>query len=370
MARTLSVDLRPASFDEIIGSEEAVATIQNKLASGVVPNAITLTGPLGTGKTTLALIIARELQGFDFPVDMEPEIIHLNAAKVRGIDAFKELTSQAEYSPLIGRRRVIILDEAQQLTKDAQNCLLPELEKANSPTTWILCTTNPEKILDTLRSRGFTVALSGMGAQEREALVIRAASHLGYTGPIDGFLKHITARHVVSPRLILMAFETFCAGTSAEEAVANVTQEFAPEYHEIAFAVTFGKWGRAVGNKRAVRELLLELDEKLKKAAKEKEKEKAKEKQETEGAEPENGETEIEDMASRPEVAAGLRAVIASFLKGRVLKGNPQEQDRAAEGIYIITHCISGAQDKALEYPATIGGIYRVCRRLDSQKTS
>src|SRR5580693_2263010 len=102
MGSQLNITMRPTTFSEFIGEQQAVAALQKKLASGDVPRAIMLIGPFGTGKTTLAKIISRAVQGWDFPADAQPQIQEVNAANMTGVDDMRELAKSAQVGPMIG----------------------------------------------------------------------------------------------------------------------------------------------------------------------------------------------------------------------------------------------------------------------------
>jgi shikimate kinase len=362
-ARTLNLSLRPKNFGELIGSEEQVAVLQKALAEEHVPVAVMLVGGFGCGKTTIARIFAHEVQGFDCPDEKSFEQFNykeINAANLTGVDDMRALVSEASVRPFTGKYTVITLDEAQQLSKAAQQLLLKETEKGDSTTIWVFCTTDPEKLLPALRSRCLTVELRGMDNAQRTQLVARCAEFYQHTAPTADLLVALSNRRVASPRSIVMAFEAYHNGMGAEEAVDSVSNAVKPEFHEIAFSVRFGRWDKDIAlpwkppkTAKAVKTLLEDLDTKLKKEAK-------KESSENEQAEGE------EDVSSRPETARALRNVIAAYLKGIVLKSKSvEEQARAADALQILSHCVSpNAFDAGLEYPATIAGIYRVCKKL------
>lgn len=143
----LHIDYRPDSFDQVIGNGGTLAKLQAVLAREDHPHNYLLHGPKGCGKTTLARIIAQEVgcssQG---PTEV-------NAADTRGIDAVRQLIRRMYYRPLGGGSRVVILDEAHHLTKEAQTALLKPCEDTPEHAYFILCTTEYKKLLPTLRER-------------------------------------------------------------------------------------------------------------------------------------------------------------------------------------------------------------------------
>ncbi len=144
---TLYRTYRPSSFDEVVGNEDIIEAIQSCLAKRGRPHSYLLHGPAGCGKTTIGRIIATELgcKGADF--------IELDSADFRGIDTVRGIRRQLAYAPMEGPCRVWLLDECHQFSNDAQNALLKALEEPPSHVFFILCTTMPQKLLPTIRSR-------------------------------------------------------------------------------------------------------------------------------------------------------------------------------------------------------------------------
>lgn len=241
---SLSIDLRPQSFAEVIGSADIVAAIQKKIADDQIPIAFLFDGPFGYGKTTLAYLVARAIQGGgEGPFDIDDT----NAADFNGVDDVRELVRNSKTYPFNGRYRVHILDEVQKLTEPAQNCLLKALETKDSPTRWILCTTEPGKLLKGLRDRCLAFHLRPLGDQGIAQLVTRAAKALQVSAQdnkrvLSAFVEACVYSDIRSPRAILMAFEKFAAGIELKEALFSPEHE--PLYADVAKAVINGNWQR------------------------------------------------------------------------------------------------------------------------------
>ena len=164
----LALKYRPATFADVISQEHVTRTLSNALARGRTAHAYLFAGPRGSGKTTTARLLAKALN-CDRGVTGEPcgecencraiaagrslDVIEIDAASNRGIDDIKELREAVKYAPAQGRFKVYIVDEVHQLSKDAFNALLKTLEEPPRGVVFVLATTEPHKILQTILSR-------------------------------------------------------------------------------------------------------------------------------------------------------------------------------------------------------------------------
>lgn len=161
---------RPERFNEIIGQKHIVRILQHQLETDNVSQAYLFTGTRGTGKTTTARILAKALNCTGNPADGQfpcgecenckaikegrfLDVIEMDAASNRGVDDMRELIEKVNYPPMVGRYKVYIIDEVHMLTTEAENAFLKTLEEPPAHVIFILATTNPEKVRETIRSR-------------------------------------------------------------------------------------------------------------------------------------------------------------------------------------------------------------------------
>ncbi|MDE3191933.1 MAG: DNA polymerase III subunit gamma/tau [Acidobacteriota bacterium] len=159
---------RPQSFEEVVGQEAVVRTLTNAITSGQVRQAYLFAGPRGTGKTSLARILAKCLNCAQGPTvgpdgtchacraiagGTSLDVIEMDAASQRGIDDIREIRDRVVLQPVEGRYKVYILDEAHQLTDAAWNALLKLIEEPPPHLVFVFCTTDLSKVLATVRSR-------------------------------------------------------------------------------------------------------------------------------------------------------------------------------------------------------------------------
>ena len=159
---------RPQTFADLVGQTHVTETLQNAIRNNRVAHAYIFSGARGVGKTTAARILAKALNCVKGPTP-EPcgecdscreiaagtslDVIEIDAASNRGIDQIRELREMVRYAPAASRHKVVILDEAHMLTGEASNALLKTLEEPPDRVIFVLATTEPENLEDTIRSR-------------------------------------------------------------------------------------------------------------------------------------------------------------------------------------------------------------------------
>ena len=138
---------RPNTFDQIFGNEDIVEALTTTLALPDRPHAFLLHGETGCGKTTLGRIIANKIGC------VGNDLREIDSADFRGIDTIRDIRKKSQFAPLEGDQRVWILDECHQISKDGQSALLKILEDTPKHITFILCTTDPQKLIPTIKGR-------------------------------------------------------------------------------------------------------------------------------------------------------------------------------------------------------------------------
>jgi DNA polymerase-3 subunit gamma/tau len=159
---------RPQTFKDLVGQEHVTTTLSNAIKNNRVAHAYIFSGARGVGKTTAARILAKALNCVKGPTP-DPcgecdsckeiatgtslDVIEIDAASNRGIDQVRELRDMVRYAPAASRSKVVILDETHMLTDEASNALLKTLEEPPDRVIFVMATTQPEDLVDTIRSR-------------------------------------------------------------------------------------------------------------------------------------------------------------------------------------------------------------------------
>ena len=165
--KALYLTYRPQTFEEVAGQKPIVRTLKNALATGKMAHAYLFAGPRGTGKTSMARLFAKALnceQGLGHQCNecqncqevangTHPDVIEIDAASNNGVDQVRDLIEKVRYAPIKGNYKVYIIDEVHMMTIGAFNALLKTIEEPPENVIFILCTTEPFKVLPTILSR-------------------------------------------------------------------------------------------------------------------------------------------------------------------------------------------------------------------------
>jgi DNA polymerase III gamma/tau subunit len=249
----LHIDYRPKSLDHIYGNGSVVASVRSILERQDRPRAWLFTGPSGTGKTTMARIIATAMGCHE--LDYEER----NIADARGIDDARKMMTTMAYMPQgrfedksYGTIRVIVLDECQAATRDFQQAILKSLEDTPAHVVFILCTTDPDKLLKTIRTRCTTFEMSLLPGPTMRDLVRDVLTAESVSWPEEtmaAVADAITEMAEGSPRQALVALDQVIDLGSQEEMVETLRRTVLDTVtvNELAKALlTRRKWEQVV----------------------------------------------------------------------------------------------------------------------------
>lgn len=187
---------RPKTFSEVVSQVEAVSVLRNSIINNKVQRFILLRGSRGCGKTTLSRIYARAVN-CEHPINGDPcgecpscreilsgqsqDVIELDAASKRSIDDMRQLEKQLDYATFSAKYRVIILDEVHSLTPEAWQSLLKTLEEPRQNCIFIMCTTDADKVPDTILSRATILTIKRIKASDIYKKLEHICFELGLT---------------------------------------------------------------------------------------------------------------------------------------------------------------------------------------------
>ncbi len=229
MAQALYRKWRPQTFDEVSGQEHVLQTLRNAISGDRIAHAYLFSGPRGTGKTTMARLLAKAVNCLNPDLNARPDnacaictaitegrlldLIELDAASNRGIDEIRDLRDKINFAPGHARYKVYIIDEVHMLTEPAFNALLKTLEEPPPHAIFVLATTDPQKVPATIVSRCQPFAFRRLSLNEITSRLQQLVDAEGLTAE-PGALTLIARQATGSMRDAVSLLDQMAAGSA------------------------------------------------------------------------------------------------------------------------------------------------------------
>lgn len=228
--KSLAVKYRPTTFKEVCGNNITVKILEQVLIKGTPKNAYLLTGPSGCGKTTCARIFANELnKGIGEPIEID-------AASNNGVDQVRAIVESAKQRSLVGTYKIFIIDECHAITTAGWQAFLKGIEEPPEYTIFLFCTTEPNKVPDTIMNR-----VQRLNITKIDAAAIR--SRLEYICAAEGFTNYTETCEFISKicgggmRDAITLLDQ-CADLTTDLALENTKQVLGESYYERMLKLT------------------------------------------------------------------------------------------------------------------------------------
>jgi len=326
MSQQLSLAYRPKSLDSMIGQKSVVKRVRAQIESGRIPAAWLFIGESGAGKTTIARNIAYGLQCkhvSPFGSACETcrnniakfDIVEINTAEFSGVEEIEQILAGSNYSPKPpSRKRVYIFDEAHKLSNAAQTLMLKYLEDSPPSTCFVITTTEPGKLLRTIRRRCVSYPLNNLTVEGVELLVKRALKFAKSDRDAEPLVERLMEAGITSPGFVVLAVEKYAAGEKADRA-AQVGIDSSLNTLDLCRNIVQGNWSR-------VQPIL---------------------------------------MNANPEDARAIRQSLAGYLKGMLVREtNPKRAALIADSITMLVKFMSF--EEGMQLAGTVAAVYNICR--------